>query len=64
VAGVVVGVGLLGASAGADGAKAVAGRSSCHFVVAVAGVAGAGLLAARLRRPARTPVLGAVAGLG
>jgi hypothetical protein len=32
--------------------------------VAVAGVAGAGLLAARLRRPARTPVLGAVAGLG
>jgi drug/metabolite transporter (DMT)-like permease len=64
VAGVVVGVGLLGASAGAEGAKAVSGPFKLALVVAVAGVAGAGLLAARLRRPARTPVLGAVAGLG
>jgi hypothetical protein len=64
VAGVVVGVGLLGASAGAEGAKAVSGPFKLALIVAVAAVAVAGVLAARLPRPARTPVLGAVAGLG
>jgi drug/metabolite transporter (DMT)-like permease len=64
VAGVVVGVGLLGASAGAEGAKAVGGPFKLALIVAVAAVAVAGVLAARLPRPARTPVLGAVAGLG
>ena len=64
VAGVVVGVGLLGASAGAEGAKAVSGPFKLALIVAVAAVAVAGLLAARLPRAARTPVLGAVAGLG
>jgi len=64
VAGVVVGVGLLGASAGVEGAKAVGGPFKLALIVAVAAVAVAGVLAARLPRPARTPVLGAVAGLG
>jgi drug/metabolite transporter (DMT)-like permease len=64
VAGVVVGVGLLGGSAGAEGAKAVSGPFKLALIVAVAAVAVAGVLAARLPRPARTPVLGAVAGLG
>jgi drug/metabolite transporter (DMT)-like permease len=64
VAGVVVGVGLLGASAGAEGATAVSGPFKLALILAVAGVAVAGVLAARLSRPARTPALGAVAGLG
>ena len=64
VAGVVVGVGLLGASAGAEGAAAVSGPFKLALILAVAGVAVAGVLASRLGRPARTPVLGAVAGLG
>ena len=64
VAGVVVGVGLLGVAAGAEGAKAVSGPFKLALIVAVAAVAVAGVLAARLPRPARTPVLGAVAGLG
>ncbi len=64
VAGVVVGVGLLGASAGAEGATAVSGQFKLALILAVAGVAVAGVLASRLSRPARTPALGAVAGLG
>ncbi len=64
VAGVVVGVGLLGASAGAEGARGVGGPFKLALIVAVAAVAVAGVLASRLSRPARTPVLGAVAGLG
>jgi drug/metabolite transporter (DMT)-like permease len=64
VAGVVVGVGLLGVAAGAEGAKAVSGPFKLALIVAVAAVAVAGVLAARLPRAARTPVLGAVAGLG
>ena len=55
VAGVVVGVGLLGASAGAEGAHAVSGPFKLALLLAVAGVAGAGLLASRLAVPARTP---------
>ncbi len=63
VAGVVVGVGLLGASAGAEGATAVGGDFKLALVLAVVAVAVAGVLASRLRG-ARTPALGAVAGLG
>ena len=64
VTGVVVGVGLLGASAGAEGATRVGFAFKLALIAAVAGVAVAGLLAARLPNPYRTPVLGAMAGLG
>jgi drug/metabolite transporter (DMT)-like permease len=64
VAGVVTGVGLLGSSAGAEGAARVSPAFQMALIVAVAGIAVAGLAAARLPYPARTPVLGAVAGLG
>jgi drug/metabolite transporter (DMT)-like permease len=64
VTGVVVGVGLLGSSAGAEGAAHVGATFQLALIVAVAGVAVAGLAAARLPDPARTPMLGAVAGLG
>jgi drug/metabolite transporter (DMT)-like permease len=64
VAGVVTGVGLLGSSAGAEGAATVGPAFQLGLITAVAGVALAGLAAARLPHPARTPVLGAVAGLG
>jgi drug/metabolite transporter (DMT)-like permease len=64
VAGVVIGVGLLGSSAGAQGAAKVGGAFQLALIVAVAAVAVAGLIAARLPDPVRTPVLGAVAGLG
>jgi drug/metabolite transporter (DMT)-like permease len=64
VSGVIVGVGLLGSSAGAEGAANVGPAFQLGLIVAVAGVALAGLAAARLPNPARTPVLGAVAGLG
>jgi drug/metabolite transporter (DMT)-like permease len=64
VTGVVVGVGLLGSSAGAEGATQVGFAFKLGLIVAVAGVAVAGLLAARLPNPYRTPALGAMAGLG
>jgi drug/metabolite transporter (DMT)-like permease len=64
VAGVIAGVGLLGSSAGAQGAATVGPAFQLGLIVAVAGVAFAGIAAARLPSPARTPVLGAVAGLG
>jgi len=64
VAGVVTGVGLLGSSAGAEGAARVSPAFQLALIVAVAGIALAGLAAGRLPNPARTPVLGAVAGLG
>jgi drug/metabolite transporter (DMT)-like permease len=64
VGGVVTGVGLLGSSAGAEGAARVGPAFQLALIVAVAGIAVAGLAAARLPFPARTPVLGAVAGLG
>ncbi|MGP7997658.1 MAG: hypothetical protein ACLPKI_10105 [Streptosporangiaceae bacterium] len=64
VAGVVVGIGLLGLSAGAEGASAVSETFKLALLVAVAGIAVAGVAASRLRNPARTLVLGAVAGLG
>ena len=64
VTGVVVGVGLLGSSAGAQGATQVGFAFKLALIVAVAGVAVTGLMAARLPNPYRTPVLGAIAGLG
>jgi drug/metabolite transporter (DMT)-like permease len=64
VAGVVVGVGLLGSSAGAEGAAIVGWAFQLGLIIAVAGVAVVGMGAARLPNPARTPVLGAIAGLG
>jgi drug/metabolite transporter (DMT)-like permease len=64
VTGVVVGVGLLGASAGAEGAARVGFAFKLGLIVAVAGVAVAGIAAARLPNRYRTPTLGAIAGLG
>jgi drug/metabolite transporter (DMT)-like permease len=64
VAGVVIGVGLLGSSAGAEGAATVGWAFQLGLIVAVAGVALAGIAAARLHNPLRTPLLGAIAGLG
>jgi drug/metabolite transporter (DMT)-like permease len=64
VAGVVVGVGLLGLSAGPEGATGVSEAFKLALIVAVAGVAVAGVAASKLGNPARTLVLGAVAGLG
>jgi drug/metabolite transporter (DMT)-like permease len=58
VSGVVVGVGLLGTSAGAEGAATVGFAFQLELMVTVACVAVAGLA------PARTPALGACAGLG
>jgi drug/metabolite transporter (DMT)-like permease len=64
VAGVVAGVGLLGSSAGAEGATTVGAAFEIALMVAVAGVGVAGVAAARLPGRARTPALGATAGLG
>ncbi len=64
VAGVVVGVGLLSLSAGAEGAARVGSPFELGLIVAVAGVGVAGFAVARLPNPVRTPALGAIAGLG
>jgi drug/metabolite transporter (DMT)-like permease len=64
VAGVILGVGLLGSSAGAQAASGVSAQFKLALILAVAGIALAGVIASRLRPAARTPVLGAVAGLG
>jgi drug/metabolite transporter (DMT)-like permease len=64
VTGVIVGVGLLGTSAGAEGAADVGRPFQIALMVAVVVVALAGMAAARLPGPARTPLLGACAGLG
>jgi drug/metabolite transporter (DMT)-like permease len=64
VAGVIVGVGLLGSSAGAEGAATVGPAFQIGLMVAVACVGVAGVAAARLPGRARTPLLGAIAGLG
>ena len=61
---VVTGVGLLGLSSGGEGAAAVSGNFDIGLIVVLAAVALAGLAAARLPDRARTPVLGAIAGLG
>jgi len=64
VAGVVVGVGLLGSSAGQHVVTGVNGEFKLALILAVAGIALIGVASSRLPLPARTPVLGAVAGLG
>src|SRR5215469_3253874 len=64
VGGVVLGVGMLGASAGPHAATGASDEFKLALIVAVAGVAVAGVAASRLREPARTPMLGAMAGLG
>jgi drug/metabolite transporter (DMT)-like permease len=64
VAGVILGVGMLGASAGPHVATGVSPQFKLALILAVAGIAAAGIAASRLRLPVRTPVLGAVAGLG
>jgi drug/metabolite transporter (DMT)-like permease len=64
VTGVVAGVGLLGSSAGAEGAHQAGAVFKIALIVATAVLGACGLIAARLREPARTLVLGTVAGLG
>ncbi|HEX6853822.1 MAG TPA: hypothetical protein VF204_00875 [Streptosporangiaceae bacterium] len=64
VGGVVTGVGMLGSSAGSEGAARVGPTFQMALIVAVAGIAVGGLAAAKLPSPLRTPALGAVAGLG
>jgi drug/metabolite transporter (DMT)-like permease len=64
VAGVVIGVGMLGASAGPQAATGVSYEFKLALILAVAGIALIGVVASRMRSPAKTPVLGAVAGLG
>jgi drug/metabolite transporter (DMT)-like permease len=65
VIGVVAGVGLLGSSAGAEGASQAGAVFKLALIVAVAAVGLCGLAAARLLRdPARTLALGVVAGFG
>ena len=64
VGGVIVGVGMLGTSAGAQGAADVGNTFKLALIVAVAGIGLIGLAVARLPGLARTPLLGATAGLG
>ena len=64
VGGVIVGVGLLGLSAGAEGAARVGSAFELGLIVAVAAVGVTGFAVARLPNPVRTPALGAIAGLG
>jgi drug/metabolite transporter (DMT)-like permease len=61
---VVLGVGLLGSSAGGEGAARVGADFHLALMAALAAVALAGIAAARLPGAVRTPVLGAIAGLG
>jgi drug/metabolite transporter (DMT)-like permease len=64
VTGVVAGVGLLGSSAGAEGAHQAGAVFKIALIVATAVLGVCGLIAARLPNPARTLLLGMVAGLG
>ncbi len=64
VLGVVAGVGLLGSSAGAEGAAQVGAVFKLALIVAVAGLALLGLAAAKLNEPYRTVALGMTAGFG
>jgi hypothetical protein len=64
VTGVVAGVGLLGSSAGSEGATAAGTVFKLALIVAIAGLGLCGIAAARIRAPARTLMLGTVAGLG
>jgi len=65
VGGVVAGVGLLGSSAGAEGASHASVEFKIAVIIATAALGLCGLVAARLlREPVRTPVLGTIAGFG
>src|SRR3984957_19261742 len=64
VLGVVAGVGLLGSSAGAEGAAQVGAVFKLALIVAIAGLALVGLAAAKLNDPWRTTALGMTAGFG
>jgi drug/metabolite transporter (DMT)-like permease len=64
VGGVVTGVGLLGSSAGPEGATQVGVVFKLSLIVAIAGLGLLGVAAGRLPDPFRTPVLGVVAGTG
>jgi drug/metabolite transporter (DMT)-like permease len=64
VAGVILGVAMLGSSAGAHAVTGVSPQFKLALILAVAGIAAAGIAASRLPQAARTPVLGAIAGLG
>jgi drug/metabolite transporter (DMT)-like permease len=64
VVGVVVGVGLLGSTAGAEGAAQVGAVFKLALIVAIAGLAVIGMAAAKLNEPYRTTALGLVAGFG
>jgi drug/metabolite transporter (DMT)-like permease len=64
VLGVVAGVGLLGSSAGAEGAAQVGAVFKLALIVAIAGLAVVGLAVAKLNEPYRTTGLGLVAGFG
>ena len=64
VGGVNLGVATLGSSAGAHAVTGVSSQFKLALILAVAGIAAAGIAASRLPRSARTPVLGAIAGLG
>ena len=61
---VVAGVGLLGSSAGSQGAAAVGVDFHLALMASLAVIALGGVAAARLPSQVRTPVLGAIAGLG
>jgi drug/metabolite transporter (DMT)-like permease len=64
VGGVVAGVGLLGSSAGPEGATQAGAVFKLALILAVAGLGLCGIAAARLHEPIRTPALGLVAGFG
>jgi drug/metabolite transporter (DMT)-like permease len=64
VAGIVAGVGLLGSSAGPEGASNAGAIFKLALIAATGGLGLLGLIAARLPNPLRTPALGAIAGLG
>jgi len=64
VIGVVAGVGLLGSTAGSEGAAQVGAVFKLALIVAVAGLAVVGLAAAKLNEPYRTTALGITAGFG
>ena len=64
VGGVILGVAMLGSSAGPHAVTGVSPQFKLALILAVAGIAVAGIAASRLPRGARTPVLGAIAGLG
>jgi drug/metabolite transporter (DMT)-like permease len=64
VGGVVTGVGLLGSSAGPEGASQAGVVFKLALIVAIAGLALLGLAAGRLPDRLRTPALGLIAGTG